>query len=57
MLWIGLVMLGLIVGSIVADLSLPEALKERLGVMICWGTGQASISILRWLPKRAGRMR
>ncbi len=36
MLWIAGVMLVLIIGSTVADLALPEALKERLGVMICW---------------------
>ncbi len=46
MLWIGLVMLGLIVGSIVADLALPEALKEQLGVMICWGMMAITMSFL-----------
>lgn len=31
------VMLGMIVGSIVVELILPQAAKDRLGAMICWG--------------------
>ena len=34
--WILLVMLGMIGGSIVVELILPLAVKERLGAAICW---------------------
>jgi len=34
--WILLVMLGMIGGSIVVELILPLAVKERLGATICW---------------------
>ncbi len=46
MLWIAGVMLVLIIGSTVADLALPEALKERLGVMICWAMMAITMTFL-----------
>ncbi len=46
MLWIAGVMLVLIVGSTVADLALPEALKERIGVVICWGMMAITMTFL-----------
>ena len=37
MAFIFLVMLAMIVGSIVIEMILPQAAKDRLGAMICWG--------------------
>ena len=36
MTWIFLVMLGMIGGSIVVELILPERIKQAMGGAICW---------------------
>ena len=36
MAWIFMVMLGMIVGSIVLELVLPQRVKNALGSAICW---------------------
>jgi hypothetical protein len=35
--FIFLAMLTMIVGSIIVELILPQAVKDRLGTLICWG--------------------
>jgi hypothetical protein len=37
MTFIFLAMLAMIVGSIVVELILPQAVKDRVGTVICWG--------------------
>lgn len=37
MSFIILAMLGMILGSIIVELVLPQGLKDRLGGWICWG--------------------
>lgn len=46
MLWIVLMMLGLIVVSIISDLVLPQAVKDRLGIAICWGMMAITMTFL-----------
>ena len=45
-MWILLVMLGLIGTSVVLEWILPLAVKERLGVVICWGMMFITMSFL-----------
>ena len=44
--FIFLVMLGMIVGSIVVELILPQATKDRLGSAICWGMMSLTMTFL-----------
>jgi hypothetical protein len=44
--FIFLVMLGMIVGSIVVELILPQATKDRLGSLICWGMMSLTMTFL-----------
>ena len=37
MIWVLLMMLGLIAGSIVMEFALPSSVKQPLGSAICWG--------------------
>ena len=46
MSFIFLVMLGMIVGSIVVELILPQAAKDRLGSAICWGMMAMTMTFL-----------
>jgi len=45
-LWIFLVMLGMIAGSLVVELILPIQIKERLGAMICWSMMAVTMTFL-----------
>jgi hypothetical protein len=44
--FIFLVMLGMIVGSIVVELVLPQGVKDRLGAAICWGMMSLTMTFL-----------
>ncbi len=44
--FIFLVMLGMIVGSIIIEMILPQATKDRLGAMICWGMMALTMTFL-----------
>jgi hypothetical protein len=44
--FIFLVMLGMIVGSVVVEMILPQATKDRLGSMICWGMMSLTMTFL-----------
>jgi hypothetical protein len=44
--FIFLVMLGMIAGSIVVELILPQATKDRLGSAICWGMMSLTMTFL-----------
>jgi hypothetical protein len=44
--FIFLVMLSMIVGSIVIELVLPQAFKDRLGTLICWGMMGITMTVL-----------
>lgn len=46
MAFIFLVMLGMIVGSIVVELILPQATKDRIGSVICWGMMALTMTFL-----------
>lgn len=46
MLFIASAMLLLIVASVIADVALPERLKERLGVVICWSMMAVTMAFL-----------
>ena len=46
MAFIFLVMLAMIVGSIVIEMILPQAAKDRLGAMICWGMMSITMTFL-----------
>lgn len=46
MLWVALMMLGLIAGSIVMEAVLPARVKEPLGSAICWGMMFVTMSFL-----------
>jgi len=44
--FIFLVMLSMIAGSIVIEMILPQATKDRLGSMICWGMMSLTMTFL-----------
>jgi hypothetical protein len=44
--FIFLVMLGMIVGSIVIELILPQGAKDRLGAAICWSMMALTMTFL-----------
>ena len=46
MAFIFLVMLGMILGSIVVELILPQATKDRIGAVICWGMMALTMTFL-----------
>lgn len=46
MKFIVLVMLGMIAGSVLVEMVLPQATKDRLGAMICWGMMAITMTFL-----------
>ena len=46
MKFIVLVMLGMIAGSVLVEMVLPQATKDRLGSMICWGMMAITMTFL-----------
>jgi len=44
--FIFLAMLGMIAGSVVVELILPQATKDRLGAAICWGMMATTMTFL-----------
>jgi hypothetical protein len=44
--FIVLVMLGMIAGSVLVEMVLPQATKDRLGSMICWGMMAITMTFL-----------
>ena len=46
MSWIFMVMLGLIAGSIVIEMILPQAIKDRMGAALCWGMMAVTMTFL-----------
>ncbi len=46
MIFIFLIMLAMIVGSIVVELILPQALKDRIGTLVCWGMMGVTMAFL-----------
>jgi hypothetical protein len=46
MVWVALMMLALIGGSIVMEFVLPSRVKEPLGSAICWGMMFVTMSFL-----------
>jgi hypothetical protein len=46
MIWVALMMLGLIGGSIAMEFALPSRVKEPMGSAICWGMMFITMSFL-----------
>ena len=46
MKFIVLVMLGMIAGSVLVEMVLPQGTKDRLGAMICWGMRAITMTFL-----------
>ena len=46
MIWVALMMLALIGGSIVMEFALPSSVKEPVGSAICWGMMFITMSFL-----------
>ena len=46
MAFIFIAMLSMIVGSIVVELVLPQAVKDRIGTAICWGMMSLTMTFL-----------
>ncbi len=46
MKFIVLVMLGMIAGSVLVEMVLPQGTKDRLGAMICWGMMAITMTFL-----------
>ncbi|MBM4335765.1 MAG: hypothetical protein FJ108_07625 [Deltaproteobacteria bacterium] len=46
MKFIVLVMLGMIAGSVLVEMVLPQGTKDRLGSMICWGMMAITMTFL-----------
>jgi len=44
--FIVLVMLGMIAGSVLVEMVLPQGTKDRLGSMICWGMMAITMTFL-----------
>lgn len=46
MAFVFLFMLAMIVGSIVVEMILPQALKDRLGALVCWSLMAVTMTFL-----------
>ncbi len=46
MVWVSLMMLAMIAGSIVMEFALPARVKEPVGSAICWGMMFVTMSFL-----------